>query len=70
MYDWCSEFQAAISNSNRSDIDSSMDSDIESNSGSDSEGAQLLEFLARAELDLAIFSTDESGDLASVDSQA
>jgi hypothetical protein len=47
-----------------------MDSDIESNSGSDSEGAQLLQFLARAELDLAIFSTDESGDLTSVNSQA
>jgi hypothetical protein len=43
MPDWCSEFQAAISNSNNSDIGSSMDSDIESNSGhgsSDGEEAQ------------------------------
>jgi hypothetical protein len=31
---------------------------------------RLLEFLAHAELDLDIFSTDESGDLAGMNNQA
>jgi hypothetical protein len=70
MCGWCAKFRAPISNSNASDIDSSIASDIERDTGSDSEQDQLFSSPSSAELDLAVFNTDPSGDLAGMDNQA